>query len=194
MPQESSDQEVLVLASASPRRAELLTRAGIPHRVISPQVEEAHDARLTPEQLTVENAQRKALAGSRLCPGSLVLGADTLVYIDSEPLAKPADMEEAQQMLRRLSGRGHEVCTGVALARDGSIMDSFHVITQVHFKSLSDDTIRAYHQQVNPLDKAGGYGIQSHTDMVLEHMEGSFENVVGLPVTELLRRLPLLKA
>jgi len=179
----------LVLASTSPRRTELLSRAGIVHEVLAVEVEEAHDATLTPEQLTIENARRKAVQGSALKPGRLALGADTLVYIDGEPLAKPADLEEAAHMLRRLSGRTHEVCTGVVFARDGQIVDAFHVITHVTFKPLTDEIIREYHAQVNPLDKAGGYGIQACTDMLLERMEGSFENVIGLPVDEVAQHL-----
>lgn len=183
----------LVLASASPRRAELLQAAGVAFEVVNPQVEEAHDATLTPEQLTVENARRKALAGTVLRPGRIVLGADTLVYVDGDPLAKPADMEEALQMVRRLSGRAHEVCTGVVLACDGRMIEAFHVITHVTFKPLTEAIIRDYHSKVNPLDKAGAYGIQSHTEMLLERMEGSFHNVVGLPVERLLEVLSRLE-
>lgn len=175
----------LVLASASPRRADLLREAGIPFEILPTDVEEAHDASLTPEQLTVENARRKALAASTLRPSHLMLGADTLVYVDGEPLAKPADLEEALQMVRRLSGRSHEVCTGVVLARDGRVVRDFHVITHVTFKPLTDAIIRDYHSKVNPLDKAGAYGIQAHTEMLLERMDGSFTNVVGLPVERL---------
>ena len=175
----------LVLASASPRRAELLREIGVSFEVLSPDVEEAHDASLTPEQLTVENARRKALAGSAMRPGALVLGADTLVYVDGDPLAKPADMEEALRMVQRLSGRSHEVCTGVVLARDGRVVRDFHVITHVTFKPLTDAIIRDYHAKVNPLDKAGAYGIQAHTEILLERMDGSFSNVVGLPVERL---------
>ena len=174
----------LVLASASPRRVELLRGAGFDFEILVPQVGEAHDPALTPEQLTVENARRKALAGSLAKPGALVLGADTLVYVDGEPLAKPADMDEALAMVRRLSSRAHEVCTGVALACDGKVERELHVITHVTFKPLTDAIIRDYHAQVNPLDKAGGYGIQACTEMILDHLEGSFTNVVGLPVDE----------
>jgi len=174
----------LVLASASPRRVELLRGAGFDFEVVVPQVEEAHDPSLTPENLTVENARRKALAGSLLKPEALVLGADTLVYVDGDPLAKPADMNEALAMLRRLSGRAHEVCTGVAFACDGRIEGELHVITHVTFKTLTDATIRDYHARVNPLDKAGAYGAQACTEMIIERMDGSFTNVVGLPVEE----------
>ncbi|WP_395715708.1 Maf family protein [Prosthecobacter sp.] len=179
----------LVLASASPRRVELLRGAGFDFEIFVPQVEEAHDPALTPEQLTVENARRKAMAGSLAKPGALVLGADTLVYVDGEPLAKPADMNEALAMVRRLSGRAHEVCTGVALACDGKVERELHVITHVTFKPLTNEVIREYHSKVNPLDKAGGYGIQACTDMILERMEGSFTNVVGLPVEEVTQAL-----
>jgi septum formation protein len=129
------------------------------------------------------------MAGSLAKPGALVLGADTLVYVDGEPLAKPADMNEALAMVRRLSGRAHEVCTGVALACDGKVERELHVITHVTFKPLTNEVIREYHSKVNPLDKAGGYGIQACTDMILERMEGSFTNVVGLPVEEVTQAL-----
>ncbi|MDZ4401591.1 Maf family protein [Prosthecobacter sp.] len=184
----------LVLASASPRRVELLSQAGFDFEIVVPQVEEAHDASLTPEQLTIENARRKALAGSLQKPGALVLGADTLVYVDGDPLAKPADMDEALRMVRRLSGRTHEVCTGVVFACDGQVERELHVITHVTFKSLSEAIIRDYHSQVNPLDKAGAYGIQACTDMLLDRMEGSFTNVVGLPVDEVMTALCALQS
>ncbi|MBB5034081.1 Maf family protein [Prosthecobacter vanneervenii] len=174
----------LVLASASPRRVDLLRHAGFQFEIVLPQVEEAHDASLTPEQLTLENARRKALDVSRLRPDALVIGADTLVYVDGLPLGKPADMDEALRMVRRLSGRTHEVCTGVAFASGGAIAQELHVITHVTFKPLTNDLIRAYHALVNPLDKAGAYGIQEQTDMLLERMVGSFTNVIGLPVDE----------
>lgn len=174
----------LVLASASPRRVELLSQAGFAFEVVLPQVDEAHDATLTPEQLTLENARRKALAGSMIRPEALVIGADTLVYVDGDPLGKPGDLDEALRMVRRLSGRTHEVCTGVAFGCNGTVARELHVITNVTFKPLTDDLIRDYHARVNPLDKAGAYGIQECTDMLLERMTGSFTNVVGLPVDE----------
>ncbi len=182
----------LVLASASPRRVELLRAAGFEFEIVVPQVEEAHDAALTPEALTIENARRKALAGSLLKPGALVLGADTLVYVDGDPLAKPADLNEALHMVRRLSGRTHEVCTGVVFACDGNVEHALHVITHVTFKPLTDDLIRDYHTRVNPLDKAGAYGIQACTEMLLDHMAGSFTNVVGLPMDEVTAALQAL--
>ena len=184
----------LVLASASPRRLELLRQAGFEFEIVLSQVEEAHDAALTPEQLTLENARRKALAVSHARPEALVIGADTLVYVDGDPLGKPADMDEALQMVLRLSGRTHEVCTGVVFASGGAVVQELHVITHVTFKPLTEDLIRAYHARVNPLDKAGAYGIQECTDMLLDRMTGSFTNVVGLPVDEVTAALHKLQA
>ncbi len=173
----------LVLASTSPRRVQLLREAGHAFAVVSPEVEEAHDPSLGCEALTMENARRKAVAGSRLAPEALVIGADTLVYIDQFPLSKPKDMEEARVMLRRLSGRTHEVCTGVALAwNGGNDAETFAVITHVTFRHLDEPVIRAYHALVHVLDKAGGYAAQEHGDVIIERMEGSLSNVIGLPM------------
>jgi septum formation protein len=168
-----------------------LREAGHAFDVLVPQgVEEAHDPALTPEALTVENARRKAVAAAARRPEALVLGADTLVYVDGIPLGKPADLEEAAAMLRRLSGRAHEVCTGVFLAWDGGRAGrGFHVVTEVMFKTLSDEDIAAYHARVDPLDKAGAYGIQEHGDRIIAGHEGSWTNVMGLPMERVLEEL-----
>lgn len=180
----------LVLASQSPRRIELLREAGYAFDILIPDVEEAHDASLTPEALTVENARRKAAAGAALRPEALVIGADTLVYVDGDPLGKPKDLDEALAMMRRLSGRQHQVCTGVYLAREGgSAGQGFHVITEVAFKPLTNALIQAYHARVNPLDKAGAYGIQECSEMILDQYEGSWTNVMGLPMEKLVEVL-----
>lgn len=180
----------LVLASQSPRRVQLMREAGYDFHVVVPEVEEAHDGSLTPEDLTVENARRKAVAGAVLHPDTLVIGADTLVYLDSEPLGKPANLDEALKMLQRLSGRSHEVCTGVYLAWDGGRQGrGFHVVSHVVFRALTDETIRAYHALVNPLDKAGAYGIQEHGEMIISGHEGSWTNVMGLPMERLTEEL-----
>lgn len=186
-------QPPLVLASRSPRRIELMQQAGYTFDLLVPEVEEAHDAALTPEALTVENARRKANAAALQRTDALVIGADTLVYLDGEPLGKPDNMADAFEMLRRLSGRRHEVCTGVHLASAGGSEGlSFHVISHVVFKPLSDDDIRAYHARVNPLDKAGAYGIQEHGEMIISHHEGSWTNVMGLPMERLVAELQTL--
>jgi septum formation protein len=180
----------LVLASQSPRRVELMREAGYVFEVVVPEVEESHDASVTPEALTLENARRKAMAAALSRSGALCIGADTLVYLDGEPLGKPADLDEAQTMLRRLSGRSHEVCTGVYLAWDGGKQGwGFHVISKVVFKLLTDEVIESYHAWVNPLDKAGAYGIQEHGDMIISGHEGSWTNVMGLPMERLAEEL-----
>lgn len=177
----------LVLASQSPRRADLLREAGFAFEVLTAPFEEVHDPHWTPEDLTTHNALGKARAVAHSAPAALVLGADTLVYVDDHPLGKPGSLEEARQMLRRLSGRAHRVCTGVALVWDGGRSEHcFATVTDVVFKPLSDEVISAYHSRVDPLDKAGAYGIQEASELILDHMEGSWSNVVGLPVEQLL--------
>lgn len=173
----------LILASASPRRVQLLREAGFDFQVIAPNVEEAHDASMTCEDLTVENARRKACLVAREHPEAVVLGADTLVFIDNEPLAKPADLNEARTMLRRLSGRTHHVCTGVAIAQ-GDDLHTLAVITHVTFKLLTEAIIDRYLEAVHVLDKAGAYAVQEHGDMIVERVEGSRTNVIGLPIDE----------
>lgn len=174
---------LLILASASPRRVQMMREAGYRCEVMSPDVEEAHDPALTCDALTVENARRKATAIARQHPGAVVLAADTLVYIEGEPLAKPADLIEGRAMLRKLSGRTHQVCTGVAIARDDE-METFAVITDVTFRALNDDLITEYHSKVHVLDKAGGYAVQDHGDLIIARVEGSLTNVIGLPMDE----------
>jgi septum formation protein len=184
----------LVLASQSPRRVQLLREAGYDFDILVLDVAEAHDASLSPEALTIENARRKAVAGAQLRPDALVIGADTLVYVDGDPLGKPRDLEEALLMMRRLSGRTHEVCTGVVLAWDGgAAYHGFHVITEVTFVPLTNDLIRSYHARVTPLDKAGAYGIQDSSDMILDRYEGSWTNVMGLPMERLVEELRALR-
>ena len=181
-----ADGAVLILASASPRRSELLREAGYKFEVLVPEVEEAHDETLSCEDLTVENARLKALAVARLRPGAIVIGADTLVYLDEKPIGKPRDLDEAASMLRRLSGRAHEVCTGVAIAARGGLdLHTFHVISHVTFKTLGDSVIRDYHSRIEPLDKAGGYAVQDESAMIIERVDGSWSNVKGLPMERL---------
>lgn len=176
----------LILASVSPRRSELLLEAGYEFEIIAPDVEEAHDESLTCEELTIENAKRKALAVARMRPDAVVIGADTLVYLDLIPIAKPRDMEDAAAMLRRLGGRTHEVCTGVAIAAQGGLeLLTFHVVSDVTFKVLTDDVIRDYHSRIEPLDKAGAYAIQDESTMIIESVQGSWSNVKGLPMEQL---------
>jgi septum formation protein len=176
----------LILASSSPRRVELMHEAGFTFEVMVPGVEEVHDEALTCEDLTVENARLKARAIAQRRPEALVIGADTLVYLDEVPITKPRDLEEAAAMLRRLSGRTHQVCTGVALVWNGGADERvFHVISDVTFKPLTEAVIRDYHSRIQPLDKAGGYAVQEESAMIIEGVNGSWSNVKGLPMGRL---------
>lgn len=180
----------LILASASPRRAELMRESGYEFEVVVPEMEEIHDEALSCEDLTVENARLKALAVARSRPDAVVIAADTLVYLDGKPIGKPRDLDEAASMLRRLSGRKHEVCTGVAVAaRGGSELRTFHVISHVKFRMLGESVIRDYHSRIQPLDKAGAYAVQDESAMIIERVEGSWSNVKGLPMERLREEL-----
>jgi septum formation protein len=172
-----------VLASASPRRRQLLKKAGYEFEIVSPPGDEVSHGWLTIRELTIWNATRKAQRVSKSLPEAVVLAADTLVTIDACVLGKPVDLADAAKILRRLSGRVHEVWTAVCichLARGKS--ESFHEISRVHFRELSDRAIRDYLAKVNPLDKAGAYAAQGHGTEIIERIEGSYSNVVGLPM------------
>lgn len=175
----------LVLASTSPRRRELLGRAGFTFEVVASPAGEIHDPTMEPAALCEHNASLKAFAVAALHPGAAVIGADTLVFLDGEPLGKPADLGAARGMLARLSGRTHQVCTGVCVVFPGGRAVTFHELTGVRFRTLDEPAIDAYLARVNPLDKAGSYGIQEHGEMIIEGIDGAFDNVMGLPVAAL---------
>jgi septum formation protein len=173
----------LLLASDSPRRNRLLIEAGFEFETFSPKVDERFDVDLTLRELTAFNAIRKAMAAARLRPKNIVLAADTLVAIDDHVLGKPKDEEEAVAMLQRLSGRVHEVCTSVSICHLANArLTSFYEISRVRFHRLSRKKIDNYLAQVNPLDKAGGYAAQGFGSEIIEKIEGSYTNVVGLPM------------
>ena len=181
-----------ILASGSPRRRRLLKEAGYEFEIVSPPGKEVAHEWLTIRELTICNATRKALRVAETLPDAIVLAADTLVTIDGQVLGKPADIEDAVRILRRLSGRTHEVWTAVFIrhaARGQS--HSFHEISRVHFRKLSDPAIRDYLAKVNPLDKAGAYAAQGHGTEIIERIEGSYSNVVGLPMEKTTRALRL---
>ena len=174
--------ESLVLASASPRRRELLERIGIPFEVDAPEVDERIS--LPAEQAVAELSRRKALASRVVHPGRFILAADTLVTLDGESLGKPKDAEEARNMLRRLSGRTHEVCTGVTvITPEGRIFTAADV-SHVSFVPLSEAEIEAYVLSGEPMDKAGAYAIQGAAAQWIRKMEGSPSGVIGLPLCE----------
>lgn len=181
----------LVLASRSPRRRELLVAAGAKDvKIAASDVEESADASIGLAALVLHNARVKATDIAAQFPRSIVLGADTLVWLDGTALGKPPDMGEARQMLKRLSGRVHEVCTGVHLVRlEPHLQIEFHETTRVRFRPLDAAAIDAYLDKVDVLDKAGAYALQEHGDLIIESVEGSRSNVVGLPVERTLAAL-----
>jgi septum formation protein len=173
----------LLLASNSPRRRELLSEAAVEFEIFVPKIAERFDVDLTLRELTALNAIRKTMSAARLRPKNVVLGADTLVAIDDNVLGKPKDQTEAVAMLERLSGRAHEVCTAVFichLARAKSA--SFEEISRVRFRRLNRDQIESYLARVNPFDKAGGYAAQGFGSDIIAKIDGSYTNVVGLPM------------
>lgn len=185
----------LLLASASPRRRDLLQAAGYRFEVCPAPVNESAASFLTAVECVRLNARLKARAGlppSPGCPPTLVLAADTLVNLGSEALGKPRDMVEAFGMLSRLSGRTHEVFTGVCLwPTDGSRIVEFVERTAVTFRALDAPAIRAYLARINPLDKAGAYAAQEHGRDIIAAVDGSWTNVLGLPMETLGKLLAL---
>ncbi|MBE6391904.1 MAG: septum formation protein Maf [Lentisphaerae bacterium] len=181
----------MILASRSPRRKELLTRCGVEFCIYDAAVGELTAGSGIPvEELPAANAELKAGCAAEKFPQELVLGADTMVICDGTAYGKPADENESFRMLQSLSGKTHQVITGVALIdRSRNIREVWSEITHVHFKELSDDTIRQYIQQVYTLDKAGAYAIQEHGDLIVDHIDGEIENVIGLPLIRLKQRL-----
>jgi len=163
-----------------------MTEAGYDFEIVPANVEEFHDERAGLHELTMQNAAAKAWHIARQKPCRLVIGADTLVAIDGCALTKPADMDEARAMLRRLAGRTHEVCTSVALVCDEASLDRrFEVVTRVTFKPLNEVEREEYLALIHPLDKAGGYAAQEHGDRIIAAVDGSWTNVVGLPMERL---------
>ena len=145
---------------------------------------------LTIRELTIWNAARKAARVSEMLPDAVVLAADTLVAIDGAVLGKPVDFEDAIRILRRLSGRAHEVWTAVRVSHAASgRSQSFHEMSRVHFRELDDRAIRNYLAKIDPLDKAGAYAAQGYGTEIIERIEGSYSNVVGLPMEKTTRAL-----
>lgn len=182
-------QTPLVLASASPRRTWILGQLGIEHVVDPADIDETTVPDADPEHLVHELSARKAEATSLRHPGSLVLGSDTVVYLEPDVLGKPASHQEAVAMLSRLSGRTHVVWTGVHLARDGKRIEGSSVANRVTFRTLGSREIEAYVATGDPLDKAGSYGIQGPGLGLVERLDGCYYAVAGLPVAATLHLL-----
>ncbi len=172
-----------ILGSGSPRRKDLLGEAGYRFTIEPSTAEELHDSALDVRELTKLNAKLKAEEVATRFPDSIVLGADTLVTIDGRALGKPNTREEAMKMIRCLNGRTHQVMTGVCLMRKTpSTLIQHCEVTNVSFKSLSDEELSNYHDLINPMDKAGAYAAQEHGEVIIEQTDGSWTNVVGLPM------------
>jgi septum formation protein len=178
---------MLVLASQSPRRAEILRQAGIPFIVRAASVDESPLEAERPGPYVRRLAQAKALAVDA-APGEIVLGADTTVVAAGELLAKPADAADARRMLAHLSGRRHEVLTGICLRRGGQVLTD-NAATAVWFAALSDAEIENYIATGEPMDKAGAYAIQGLASKFVERIDGCYFNVMGLPVALVYRHL-----
>jgi septum formation protein len=184
-------KEQIILASASPRRCELLRGMGVRFEVVTASVRELNGAtspHLSPADLARENARRKVKAVAALRPGRWVLGADTVVALEKRVMGKPDSIDQARDFLLALSGQTHEVITGCALIDPNGEAEFFHEISRVTLRILPYQTIGRYLGEVNVLDKAGGYALQERGEWIVERVEGSRANVIGLP-TEALERV-----
>jgi septum formation protein len=184
----------LILASSSPRRAEILANAGLPFSVLSSAVDESPYPGESPVRLVQRLANAKAdLVTARAVGPAIVLAADTVVVLDDKILGKPNSLEDARHMLQQLSGRTHSVLTGVALVRlpDGE-RRQFIESTLVHFQPITDEELSSYLATEEPYDKAGGYAIQGRAGRYIPRIEGCYFNVVGLPLSRVLTELQTL--
>ena len=179
-----------ILASKSPRRQFLLKDLGLNFEVHTKEVDESFSPKLVAEQIPLYLCEKKAHAfDDELADNSIVITADTIVWVDGQVLNKPVDYDDAVRMLKLLSGRMHEVFTGVCL-KSNSKMKSFYSVTKVYFKHLTDDEINYYLTNYKPYDKAGAYGAQEWIGYIaVERIEGSYFNVMGLPLKELYEQL-----
>ena len=176
----------IILASASPRRAELLHQVVNDFETIPGHAEEFQPEHLSPVEACQLNAYRKARFIAKKHPDALVIGADTEVCLGRRVFGKPKDLADAGRMLADLEGRQHQVITGVCLVHLRHHRQRlFAETTRVTFRPLSADAIAEYLSRINPLDKAGAYAIQEHGEMIVANVDGSFSNVVGLPVERL---------
>ena len=180
----------IVLASGSPRRQELLNRIGITDFDIRvPQTDEHYPTGLTPAQIVEYISREKADAAAKLCtPEEIVITADTMVFLDDRRLGKPRDEADALRMLTELAGNRHTVCTGVTV-RKGGKAEAFTVSTDVYFRPCTEEELRAYIATGEPMDKAGSYGIQGYGAIFVDHLEGDYFSVMGLPLCALARML-----
>lgn len=173
-----------ILASQSPRRRELFAQIGVKNfTILVPDADESYDAALSPQEIVSSICRKKAIAARELAGDdeAIILAADTMVFLDGLRLGKPRDEEDAFAMLRALSGRTHEVCTGVTLLRGDKILTRSET-TEVTFRPMTDAEIRSYIATGDPMDKAGSYGVQGKAALFVSGLKGDYFNVMGLPV------------
>ena len=183
----------VILASKSPRRQELLRLMDIDFRIVLKDVDESYPAGLSPEEVAVYIATKKAEAFDEDIADEVILTADTIVVIDDKILGKPETPEHAVEMLKTLSGRVHRVITGVCILHKGKY-NKFFDVSEVFFRKLTDEEITSYVEKYSPLDKAGSYGIQERIGLIgIERINGSYTNVVGLPTEKVYQQLKNLK-
>ncbi len=175
----------LILASASPRRRDLLSRAGYDVRIAASDIEELDSCNEGPGALALINAKRKWNAIAPQYPDEIVVAADTVVWLDGRFYGKPVDFVEAAKMLAILSGRTHQVVTGVVVGRVGEGSQEFAEVSMVTFHALDENEIDAYLKDIHPLDKAGAYAAQDDNGRIIAKVEGSLSNVIGLPMERL---------
>jgi septum formation protein len=190
MPDPSATPPPLVLASRSPRRAELLERLGLQFEIVPAEIDESYIDHEMPAAHAERLAREKAFIVAQQRPDSLVIGSDTIVVLDSDVLGKPRDEREAIEMLLRLAGREHQVFTGVAVS-DGTRVESDLERVRVRFRGLGRRECEEYVTTGEPMDKAGAYGIQGYGSALVESIEGDYFAVMGLPVVctlKLIRR------
>ncbi|WP_088042887.1 nucleoside triphosphate pyrophosphatase [Bacillus sp. EAC] len=178
----------LILASASPRRKELLSMLNIPFVIETSQVEEVMDQNLDSSELVMKLAEEKAIDVYKKFPDAIIIGADTIVTYNDKKLGKPSSKEDAFSMLRMLSGNTHEVFTGVSIVHEGKCTNFFQC-TKITFSELSDQEILDYIESKEPMDKAGSYGIQGFGGTFVEKIDGDYFSVVGLPINKVKKKL-----
>ena len=181
---------MIILATTSPRRIEIFNRLGFSFKAVSPLFDESSQVIANPLSIPLEFAYKKALSISEHYQNDLVIGFDTVVFHRDKVLGKPKTMNEAVEFLERMSGTTHQVITGVSiLCAKNNIICNFTGISHVKFKVFTNDIILKYFEKVNPLDKAGAYAIQEYGDMIIDKIEGSMDNIIGLPTEKLLEAL-----
>ncbi len=184
----------IILASKSPRRKQLLNELGIKFNVVTRSVDESYPSNLKNEQVAIYLANKKAAVyDPEINSGALIIAADTTVCLNEEIINKPINFNDGVEILKKLSGKKHTVTTAVCLRWDKNVK-TFHVTTEVYFRTISEDKIKFYLENFKPYDKAGAYGIQEWLGLIaIERINGSYHNVMGLPAGELYEILETLK-